>query len=322
MLKSRLIPFAALVAVGAAAVTLIAASRPASGPARVTETARPRDSAPARDPAGHSLPWILAALVIAVVASSALLASMLGRSGASFTDATTTSGGVAAAASFAPAGCEDDHEGGRDQDVGRPPGDQDEDCDEDDGDDDDRTGNGSASCQGEPGRDVDTRCAPGQLIRPPVGLAASFSEADMSVHLTWQPVEGAIYYNIYRGETPGGPYEGIGSSRETSFRDSPVPEGATYYYRVTAVDAFQNQSRDSEEATASTTPTDHGPGDQPVYQEVPTSPPVDPGPEGTPGPSPVPTSTPEAEASPTPTPATEPHPTPTPEPQPPAGPGE
>jgi fibronectin type 3 domain-containing protein len=131
-------------------------------------------------------------------------------------------------------------------------------------------------------------------IVAPTGLTASFRQSGPAVDLTWWPVEGAVYYNIYRGDVAGGPYEGIGSSDAASFEDPWVTEGATYYYRVTAVDGFQVQSLDSDEAAVTTISAI--PGE--------TSPP-----EVTPEPSPEATTTPTAEPSPTATPSPAPEPT-------------
>ena len=66
------------------------------------------------------------------------------------------------------------------------------------------------------------------------------------------------YYNVYRGTTSGGPYTKIGStatsSGSTTYKDTSVQPGQTYYYVGTAVDVSGNESSYSNQATA-TIPT-------------------------------------------------------------------
>lgn len=66
------------------------------------------------------------------------------------------------------------------------------------------------------------------------------------------------YYNIYRGGASGGPYNKIGSttpnSGATSYQDTSVQAGQTYYYVATTVDTSGNESGDSNQASA-TIPT-------------------------------------------------------------------
>lgn len=61
-------------------------------------------------------------------------------------------------------------------------------------------------------------------------------------------------YNVYRGIGPGTEtYLASAAGDATSYSDSRVANGATYYYQVTAVNAF-GESRRSNEASASTPP--------------------------------------------------------------------
>lgn len=62
------------------------------------------------------------------------------------------------------------------------------------------------------------------------------------------------YYNVYRGTTSGGPYSKVGStgahSGTTSYSDTSVTAGQTYYYVATTVDVSGNESGYSNQATA------------------------------------------------------------------------
>ena len=66
------------------------------------------------------------------------------------------------------------------------------------------------------------------------------------------------YYNIYRGTTSGGSYTKIGSttanSGATSYKDTSVQAGQTYYYVGTSVDISGNESGYSDQTTV-TIPT-------------------------------------------------------------------
>jgi len=59
-------------------------------------------------------------------------------------------------------------------------------------------------------------------------------------------------YNVYRGTTSGGPYSEIGSVPEatTTFTDTSVTDGQTYYYVTTTVNSGGQESTYSKQATA------------------------------------------------------------------------
>jgi len=89
----------------------------------------------------------------------------------------------------------------------------------------------------------------------PTDLVAT--EGNMEVSLDWDDntepdLEG---YNVHRGETTGGPYTKINSATVTvgNYTDTSLTGGATYYYVVTAIDTFDNESGSSNEVGA--TPT-------------------------------------------------------------------
>lgn len=60
-------------------------------------------------------------------------------------------------------------------------------------------------------------------------------------------------YNVYRGTISGGPYTKVNSSlitTGTSFTDTSIQAGQTYYYVVTTVDTSGNESGYSSPVTA------------------------------------------------------------------------
>lgn len=74
-----------------------------------------------------------------------------------------------------------------------------------------------------------------------------------SVSLTWVPSTSLVVgYNIYRGTQSGGPYTILNSSLVlvTTYTDSTVQSGQTYFYVTTAVDSNSVESLFSNEVSA------------------------------------------------------------------------
>ena len=53
--------------------------------------------------------------------------------------------------------------------------------------------------------------------------------------LTWNEVEGATTYVVYRSTSSSKNFKKIGESETTSYTDTTAKKGTTYYYRVVAV---------------------------------------------------------------------------------------
>ena len=85
-------------------------------------------------------------------------------------------------------------------------------------------------------------------IKSPSNLIAA--AGDSQVTLSWTAVDGATSYNVKRSKTAVGPYTTIASNVSgTSYVDTSVTNGTTYYYVVTAVTA-NGESANSNEASA------------------------------------------------------------------------
>ena len=80
----------------------------------------------------------------------------------------------------------------------------------------------------------------------PLGLYAIPGHAQ--VLLGWSGYAGLTGYNVYRGTTSGGPYALITSTpvSGTTYTDSTVSNGTTYYYVVTAVNSVGESLRSNE----------------------------------------------------------------------------
>ncbi|MGO9124478.1 MAG: beta strand repeat-containing protein [Terriglobales bacterium] len=88
----------------------------------------------------------------------------------------------------------------------------------------------------------------------PAVLSVNGTGTQHSVLLTWTAstspnIDG---YNIYRSGSPGGPYSKLNSALNsgTTYTDSTVTNGSTYYYVTTAVDSDSQESAYSNQATA------------------------------------------------------------------------
>ena len=87
----------------------------------------------------------------------------------------------------------------------------------------------------------------GQQVTPPstpTGLTAT--AGNQQVALTWNASSGATSYNVGRATTTGGPYTTISSPTTTSYTDSNVTNGTTYYYVVSATNSAGTSANSSQ----------------------------------------------------------------------------
>jgi glycosidase len=90
------------------------------------------------------------------------------------------------------------------------------------------------------------------LTPPPAPDGLAVAAGNGVVDLTWNSVSGAAGYNLYRSPVSGGGYERLNDTplSGVSSSDDTVTNGRLYYYVVTALDAFGNESAYSGEAEA------------------------------------------------------------------------
>jgi fibronectin type 3 domain-containing protein len=72
--------------------------------------------------------------------------------------------------------------------------------------------------------------------------------------LNWTSITGANSYNLYRGAQTGGPYSLIGSLSATTYTDSSVIAGTTYFYVITAANGIGESPKSSELASTAPKP--------------------------------------------------------------------
>jgi predicted carbohydrate-binding protein with CBM5 and CBM33 domain len=77
---------------------------------------------------------------------------------------------------------------------------------------------------------------PGNVPSAPTGVAATAGNAQVVV--SWAAASGATGYNVKRSTTNGGPYTNVAANTgATSFTNTGLTNGTTYYYVVTALNA-------------------------------------------------------------------------------------
>ena len=103
----------------------------------------------------------------------------------------------------------------------------------------------------------------GSAPSSPSALSATGGNAQVS--LSWTASGGAISYNVKRSLTSGGPYSTVASPTGTSYTNTGLTNGTTYYYVVTAVNA-NGESGNSNQANA----TPNGGGGNPNLLANPT----------------------------------------------------
>jgi glucosylceramidase len=97
----------------------------------------------------------------------------------------------------------------------------------------------------------------------PTGLTATAGVAQVA--LSWTGSVGATSYNVKRGTTSGGPYPYVTNVTTTSYTNTGLVNGTTYYYVVSALNAV-GESANSNQASA--TPTNHPPVLAPISNQT------------------------------------------------------
>jgi fibronectin type 3 domain-containing protein len=96
------------------------------------------------------------------------------------------------------------------------------------------------------------------VVTPPVPFGVVITPASGQINLQWTYEENATSYRVYRSTTPGG--EGatpLATVTSSSYTDSAVTAGTTYYYEITALTGTTESAR-STEYSASTSGTGTG----------------------------------------------------------------
>jgi len=87
----------------------------------------------------------------------------------------------------------------------------------------------------------------------PVGLMATAGNAQVS--LSWTASNGATLYYVKRSATSGGPYTQISAPSATSYTDTGLTNGTTYFYVVSAYNSAGQSANSSEVSATPTAPS-------------------------------------------------------------------
>ena len=85
------------------------------------------------------------------------------------------------------------------------------------------------------------------VVAPPVPFGVVITPSSGQIHLQWTFEEPATSYRIYRGTTAGG--EGataLATVTSSSYTDTAVTSGVTYYYEITALTGTTESARSAE----------------------------------------------------------------------------
>jgi fibronectin type 3 domain-containing protein len=89
----------------------------------------------------------------------------------------------------------------------------------------------------------------GQVTVPPVPAALAATAGNQQVGLTWSASSGATSYHVKRATSSGGPYTEAGSATATTYTDTGLTNGTTYFYVVSALNT-SGESANSSPASA------------------------------------------------------------------------
>ncbi len=87
----------------------------------------------------------------------------------------------------------------------------------------------------------------------PTGLAATAGNAQVA--LNWTGSAGATSYHVKRSTTTGGPYTQIAAPASSSYTDTGLTNGTSYYYVVSALNSYGESSNSSEVSSKPSAPT-------------------------------------------------------------------
>jgi len=97
---------------------------------------------------------------------------------------------------------------------------------------------------GESSNSTQVSATPQAIPAAPTNVTATAGNAQVA--LTWSASSGATSYNVKRSTTSGGPYTTISSPTTTSYTNTGLTNGTTYYYVVSAVNTAGESANSSQ----------------------------------------------------------------------------
>jgi len=106
--------------------------------------------------------------------------------------------------------------------------------------------NAGPNAGGESADSSEASATPQGLAPPSAPVLLSATPGNGQVVLSWSASSGATSYNVKRATVSGGPYTIIASSSSTSYTNSGLTNGTTYYYVVSAVNSGGESANSSQ----------------------------------------------------------------------------
>lgn len=95
----------------------------------------------------------------------------------------------------------------------------------------------AVNASGESGYSNQASATPMPPPPPPAPTGLTASAGDTQVSLSWNASQGATSYNLKRATSGGGPYTLVSGTSGTSYTDTGLTNGTTYYYVVSAANS-------------------------------------------------------------------------------------
>jgi fibronectin type 3 domain-containing protein len=97
-------------------------------------------------------------------------------------------------------------------------------------------------------------CATTSTLPIPVSGLIAQATSSTTIVLQWPPAAGAAYYGVWGADSPGGPFNTIGTTNLPSYTVTGLLPGRTYCYLVLSVNSAGNAAAPSGPPTCVTTP--------------------------------------------------------------------
>ena len=111
---------------------------------------------------------------------------------------------------------------------------------------------------GESAQSSSVSAKPESIPATPTGVSAS-AESSTSIKVSWSSVIGATGYKVYRSTSSSGTYSSVGDVTTTSYTNTGLTAGTTYYYKVSAYnsagESAQSSSVSAKPESIPSTPT-------------------------------------------------------------------
>ena len=123
------------------------------------------------------------------------------------------------------------------------------------------------SSEGSSSDTIKARCRPAVTFPGPE-VEGDNHHSQRTVEVTWKPAQDAVLYGVFRADESGGDYKLLSTTPGTTYTDTSVADGITYYYVVVALDREGNESDPSEEVAVPDTTPPSAPSDTPLPTEA------------------------------------------------------